>query len=1535
MRVRSLMAGTAAAVTLAGLVPALAVADPVPAASAVVSVTVDANDPVVGARVVARDAATGQAASSVATTGRYGYAVIRMFPGQSDARVVVTSTGGAARVGGTLAGTADAMSTTLTRGDAFAAVDIGINPATTVKSAYMGLRPGASDDVAERTVARGLGVRGNLELAEAAGYSNRPFSGAVFAKAADRRGGLTAYAKWAARRIATSGKAPSYVSRAPVDVLPLRSGSGIATNPAARRSANEGSIVGAIGVDLLVHTVGSVLDSATDPVLCSMGLTFMCDKPESPAPAPAALPAELTAKLNDIQANIGNLRTNLTSIQGQIAGVDNAVADLPVQLTALDYAREADAVWAVLRSAQVTSSLALEGKTDARAASTFENALHQLFDLNHGCPMWVALIGRLPSAALSDGSGARYPNAACTASAGGIGTDFGLMQYAQRRYAATLPFVSAGAVQDSVDAAGEFWLGRFAQDIMASSMAAAWATRTSPPRSAVSREDWDQTWSLFADVMGAVDSDATGAYFGQRIPPTQVVKMTTGLQGKVYAFGTFKDPGECWGNSLATFVAGYGGSSYEPDGAMGAACSDFVTPPPPDAIVAATPTAPSAWTLLDAWPDGHKDALRPPLQDAAYCQMLAKGDWTGTTLPTGEPLSCRTFPQAIPTTVVTGTTQATLPNLQVSLGNTGCRPWLFGTYASTTYLAPGAHYPNQATGMQCPVTDLTPGASDVDGWNCVLANPDGSVLVGRRATADDGSGYWRFTPWKVTSSLPQLNTRTMGGYCPSVSGKPRGDASADAASAGNVDALRPTSSGGVLLCSAGFNAPDMASSIQRGYGGAGNPCMNNTDGSWPLPRLITGLTTFYWQSYPSGQDRYATPGYRDPRWTSNNDVAGDYVVGPLYTSSVVGGYIPTAYPGANINAPQATRFAPRAPGMPRNVEVCGGACTGDDGSLLVMWDPPASTGTSLITRYDVVAQGATTNARVGSCSAPGRVTRCTIKGAVAGDVVVSVVAVNATGASQPSTATLVSAGVQRPTVTAGDSALTVSWASPWGSVPSAWQRAAGGQAPSVTYTATALPGGASCTGTGITATTCTITGLTPRVAYTVTVQARVRFAGGPATDYITHPSAPSQGVAPDGPPSPPDAPSIAAATAAAGRISVDWTAPESDGGARITGYIATAQPGGVTCITTGATQCTIDGLDDATRYAVTVVAVNALGTSPPSVAALATTPTVVPGSPRTPVALATSGRLDVRWVAPLADGGRAITGYTATAQPGGASCATTGATGCSIGGLDDSTQYTVAVTATNDVGTGLPATAVIVTTPVAVPSAPRPPAVTPLPGRIVVSWAPPDATGGSAITGYVATAQPGGATCTTTGVTQCTITGLSNDTNYTVTVAASNVAGTGPDSGPSAGTVPATTSGTLSPAQGDGADGMGLVPQPVAASRAPAPGPDAPAIAGFNLTPRTLVPGVGSTVAYSLSEPASVTLTFRAARGRGRGTQVVYRIAEGRPGAAAGASKLRLLYSRASARTKRGGPWTVTIAARTADGAVTTRSTSIVVRTAG
>ena len=84
-----------------------------------------------------------------------------------------------------------------------------------------------------------------------------------------------------------------------------------------------------------------------------------------------------------------------------------------------------------------------------------------------------------------------------------------------------------------------------------------------------------------------------------------------------------------------------------------------------------------------------------------------------------------------------------------------------------------------------------------------------------------------------------------------------------------------------------------------------------------------------------------------------------------------------------------------------------------------------------------------------------------------------------------------------------------------------------------------------------------------------------------------------------------------------------------------------------------------------------------------------------------------------------------------------------------------------------------------------VPSAPGTPTAVAGVGSAGVIFSAPDSAGGSPITGYTVTANPGGASCSTSGALACTVTGLTPNTSYRFTAVARNSSGPGADSVPS------------------------------------------------------------------------------------------------------------------------------------------------------
>jgi RHS repeat-associated protein len=334
----------------------------------------------------------------------------------------------------------------------------------------------------------------------------------------------------------------------------------------------------------------------------------------------------------------------------------------------------------------------------------------------------------------------------------------------------------------------------------------------------------------------------------------------------------------------------------------------------------------------------------------------------------------------------------------------------------------------------------------------------------------------------------------------------------------------------------------------------------------------------------------------------------------------------------------------------------------------------------------------------------------------------------------------------------------------------------GGQA-ITSYTVTASPGGATATST---TTSATVTGLQPATSYTFTVTASnglgIGVASSPSSAATTW--------------SVPGAPTGVSATAGNGQANVSWTAPASNGGSAITGYTVTPYIGSTaqapTSAAASATSAIVSGLSNGTAYTFQVTAANVVGSSAPGTSG-SVTPVGAPSAPTGVTATPGNAQAIVSWSAPASNGGSAITGYTVTPYAGSTAGTATnvgaGITSTSITGLSNGTAYTFQVTASNTVGTSVPATSAAIT-PVGPPSAPVNVTATPGSLQATVSWSAPTSNGGGSISGYTVTPFAGGSAMSPTVVSgstlSTTITGLSNGTTYTFQVAATNAAGTGP-----------------------------------------------------------------------------------------------------------------------------------------------------------
>lgn len=301
----------------------------------------------------------------------------------------------------------------------------------------------------------------------------------------------------------------------------------------------------------------------------------------------------------------------------------------------------------------------------------------------------------------------------------------------------------------------------------------------------------------------------------------------------------------------------------------------------------------------------------------------------------------------------------------------------------------------------------------------------------------------------------------------------------------------------------------------------------------------------------------------------------------------------------------------------------------------------------------------------------------------------------------------------------------------------------------------------------------------------------------------------------------PSAPTNASARAGSSSATVSFTPSIDTGGSQINGYTVSdghghsCAPTTLTSYGNGDVSCQVTGLTPGASYAFRVTATNSVGTSAPSSPSNSVTPYTLPSAPTGVTAAPGPSTANISWTAPASDGWSPILGYSVIATDTSNSNITSTvcpdswtsvATSCRATGLTNGHTYTFAVAAWNNAGTGPASSPSTPVTPLAPPAAPNSVFVTAGDGSVTAFWYTPD-DGGSPITYYTATAEPGGAQCVASGGSpnRCTIGSLTNGVTYTVTVTATNVVGTSPPSNASSATPqasPPTITNTAKPTIG-------------------------------------------------------------------------------------------------------------------------------------
>ena len=232
-------------------------------------------------------------------------------------------------------------------------------------------------------------------------------------------------------------------------------------------------------------------------------------------------------------------------------------------------------------------------------------------------------------------------------------------------------------------------------------------------------------------------------------------------------------------------------------------------------------------------------------------------------------------------------------------------------------------------------------------------------------------------------------------------------------------------------------------------------------------------------------------------------------------------------------------------------------------------------------------------------------------------------------------------------------------------------------------------------------------------------------------------------------------------------------------------------------------------------------------------------PAPVPGAPTITEVAPGKASATVKWKPPTGSGS-SITSYWVRAYTGSKLIQTASAgpgTTTVVGGLQNGTTYTFTVATATSGGPGAESASSEPVTPRTVPDAPSDVQVSGSDGGAVLTWTPPGSDGGAPIESYTVTVFADGTRVRSEvflPATTAVIGNLANGTTYTFTVEATNAAGRGPASVPSAPVIPSEPVPEAQPP----------IPPPPAVNQAPVAAPDAYHVTGGSSLSVTAASGV-------------------------------------------------------------------------------------------